>query len=46
MCLMRSVDDPPDVVEGTDPITDIEDSFEISIDDDESLVCRPLTDFH
>ncbi len=31
MCCMWSTDDPPDIIEGTDPICDIEDAFHIQI---------------
>ncbi len=34
MCLMWSTDDPPDVIEGTEPFCDIEEAFGICIDDD------------
>ncbi len=37
MCCMWSTDDPPDIIEGTDPLCDIEDAFDIRIDDDEAL---------
>ena len=37
MCCMWSTDDPPDIIEGTDPICDIEDAFGIQISDEESL---------
>ncbi len=31
MCCMWSTDDPPDIIEGTEPICDIEDAFGIQI---------------
>ena len=34
ICCMWSTDDPPDIIEGTPPLIDIEDAFDISIDDD------------
>ena len=34
MCCMWSTDDPPDVIEDTQPILDIEDAFDISLDED------------
>ena len=37
MCCMWSTDDPPDIIEGTDPIWDIEEAFGIQINDDEAL---------
>lgn len=37
MCCMWSTDDPPDIIEGTPPFDDIEDAFNISIDDDTAL---------
>jgi len=37
MCCMWSTDDPPDIIEGTEPICDIEDAFGIQISDDEAL---------
>ena len=37
MCCMWSTDDPPDVIEGTEPIGDIEEAFDILISDDEAL---------
>ena len=37
MCCMWSTDDPPDIIEGTEPICDIEAAFDIAIDDDEAL---------
>jgi len=43
MCCMWSTDDPPDIIEGTEPICDIEDAFGIRISDDEAL---ELYDMH
>jgi len=40
---MWSTNDPPDIIEGTDPICDIEDAFDIQISDDEAL---ELYDMH
>ncbi len=37
MCLMRSTNDPPDEIEGTDPFFDIEKAFGISINDEDAL---------
>ena len=37
MCCMWSTVDPPDIIEGTEPICDIEAAFDIYIDDDEAL---------
>ena len=43
MCCMWSTDDPPDIIEGTDPICEIEDAFGIQISDDQAL---ELYDLH
>ena len=37
MCCMWSTDDPPDIIEGTEPFIDIEAAFNITIDDEEAL---------
>jgi len=37
MCCMWSTDDPPEIIEGTEPICDIEDAFGIQISDGEAL---------
>ena len=37
MCCMWSTDDPPDIIEHTPPFHDIEDAFDIAIDDDAAL---------
>ncbi len=37
MCCMWSTDDPPDVIEETEPLNDIEDTFDIEISDDDAL---------
>ena len=37
MCCMWSTDDPPDIIEWTEPICDIETAFGIEIDDDAAL---------
>ena len=37
MCCMWSTDDPPDIIERTEPICDIETAFGIEIDDDAAL---------
>ena len=37
MCCMWSTNDPPDIIEGTEPICDIEDAFGIHISEDEAL---------
>ena len=37
MCCMWSTNDPPDEIEGTEPFCDIEDAFDISINEDDSL---------
>ena len=43
MCCMWSTSDPPDIIEGTLPFDDIEDTFSISISDDGAL---ELYDMH
>ena len=43
MCCMWSTNDPPDVIEGTPPFDDIEDAFEIAVDEDAAL---ELYDMH
>ncbi len=43
MCCMWSTDDPPDIIEETPPFDDIEDSFNITVDDDAAL---ELYDMH
>ena len=37
MCCMWSTSDPPDLIEGTEPICDIEDAFGIEIRGNEAL---------
>ncbi len=37
MCCMWSTNDPPDVIEGTEPFCDIEAAFGICIDEDDAL---------
>jgi len=37
MCCMWSTNDPPDEIEGTEPFCDIEDAFDISINEDDAL---------
>ena len=37
MCCMWSTKDPPEEIEGTDPFTDIEEAWDLSIDEDEAL---------
>lgn len=37
MCCMWSTSNPPDVLEGTRPLLDIEEAFGISIDESEAL---------
>ena len=43
MCLMWSTNDPPDEVEGTDPFIDIEEAFQISINDDDALAMYDMS---
>ena len=37
MCCMWSTHDPPDEIDGTEPFCDIEDAFNISINEDDAL---------
>jgi hypothetical protein len=37
MCCMWSSDDPPDVLEDTETLLDLEEAFDISIDEDEAF---------
>ena len=37
MCCMWSTDDPPDIIEGTEPICDMEDAFDIQISDEDAF---------
>ncbi|MBT3227030.1 MAG: hypothetical protein HN580_03240 [Deltaproteobacteria bacterium] len=37
MCCMWSTNDPPDIIDDTDPFLEIEDAFEINIDEDSAL---------
>jgi hypothetical protein len=37
ICCMWSTDDPPDIIEGTSPLTDMEHAFDISINEDTSV---------
>ncbi len=37
MCCMWSTNDPPDIIEDTEPFCDIEDGFNISINEDDAL---------
>ncbi len=37
MCLMWSTYDPPDIIEGTEPFRDVENAFNICIDEDDAL---------
>ena len=43
MCSMWSTSNPPDIIEGTPPIYDMENAFDITIDDDTAL---ELYDMH
>ncbi len=43
MCCMWSISRPPDVIEGTTPFCDIEDAFNISIDEDECFELYDMT---
>lgn len=37
MCCMWSTNDPPDVIDGSEPFRDIEEAFGIIIDEDDAL---------
>ncbi len=37
ICCMWSTNDPPDIIDDTEPINDIESAFDIVIDEDEAL---------
>ncbi len=43
MCLMWSTHNPPDIIEGTKPIIDIENAFDVDISDEESLEIYDMT---
>jgi len=43
MCCMWSTDDPPDVLEDTEPLLDIEETFDICIDEDEAIELYEMT---
>ena len=43
MCLMWSTADPPDEIEGTEPFNDIEEAFNIAIDDEDALELYDMT---
>jgi hypothetical protein len=40
---MWSTADPPDIIEGTDPLCDIESAFHIYIEDDDALELYDMT---
>ena len=43
MCCMWSTNDPPDVIEGTEPFCDIEKAFGVQINDDDALELYDMT---
>ena len=43
MCCMWSTYDPPDIIEGTEPFCDIENTFDICIDDDDAFNLYEMT---
>ena len=43
MCLMWSTNEPPDEIEGTAPLNDIEEIFDIVINDKDSLALYDMT---
>ena len=43
MCCMWSTNDPPDIVEGTQPFQDIEKAFGIRIEDDDAFEMYEMT---
>ena len=38
MCCMWSTNDPPDIIEGTEPLCDIEAAFDIRVSDDDAWI--------
>ncbi|MEE8059305.1 MAG: hypothetical protein V3T17_15935 [Pseudomonadales bacterium] len=43
ICCMWSTNDPPDVIEGTEPIVDIEQAFDVQINEDGALELYDMT---
>ncbi len=43
MCCMWSTEDPPDIIEGTEPLNDIEQAFDVHINDDDALELYDMT---
>ena len=43
LCCMWSTNDPPDVLEDTEPLLDIEEAFDISIDEDAAIELYDMT---
>jgi hypothetical protein len=43
MCCMWSTDDPPDVLEDTEPLLDMEKAFDICIDEDSAIEMYEMT---
>ncbi len=43
MCCMWSTNDPPDIIEGTEPFDDIEMAFDILINEDDALELYDMT---
>lgn len=42
-CCMWSTNDPPDFLEGTEPICDIEEAFDVKINEDEAVKLYDMT---
>ena len=43
LCCMWSTNDPPDVIEGTEPFYDIESAFGVHLNNDEALELYDMT---
>jgi len=43
ICCMWSTNNPPDVIEGTEPFCDIEKAFDVQINDDDALELYDMT---
>jgi len=43
MCMMWSTHNPPDIIEGTKPLIDIENAFDVNISEDESMEIYDMT---
>ena len=43
MCCMWSTNDPPDIIEGTEPFCEIEKAFGVEISDDDALILYDMS---